>query len=107
MKVKCMREEEGFTKGRCYELMGAAGESIVLIDDKGYRVTVLETSFEPCPTHKFLTKEEHRHMCSKWNIKHKTGKNYSIGLVCDDCLIVSYPPAQGGYSIVCALSKLG
>lgn len=46
MKLKCIKEVEGFTIGKTYKLLGCAGEYVELKDDNNEKVILFESYFE-------------------------------------------------------------
>lgn len=45
MKLKCVKECDGFTVGNIYELVACAGEYVQLYDDDGQMSILLESFF--------------------------------------------------------------
>ncbi|MBO0602728.1 hypothetical protein I2483_13755 [Sporosarcina sp. E16_3] len=45
MKLKCIKEIEGFTLGKTYKLLGCAGEYVQLKDDNKQVTTLYESYF--------------------------------------------------------------
>jgi hypothetical protein len=46
LKLKCVKEIDGFTVGKTYKLLGVAGEYVQLKDDNKENVILFEGYFE-------------------------------------------------------------
>lgn len=46
LKLKCIKETEGFTLGKTYKLLGCGGEYVQLKDDNGEEYVLYEGNFE-------------------------------------------------------------
>jgi hypothetical protein len=46
MKLKCIKETEGFTFGKIYKLLGCAGEYVQLKNDHKEKVILFEGYFD-------------------------------------------------------------
>jgi hypothetical protein len=46
LKLRCIKDIKGFTKGKTYKLLGCAGENVQLKDDYKEKVVLFESYFE-------------------------------------------------------------